>query len=204
MRRRITIARQMGSGGSYIAQLLAKRLGLKYIDREILALAAQHYGLDELHVEARAEKLSSFWEKNFRGLAFGPIETRYVPPPPVVVSDKQLFETQVEILKTIVEDCDCIVAGYAAAFVLPYHPGVFNVFCHAPLDVRIKRVMTIYNVKDERLARSMIEKADDMRGRYVAAMAGRDWTAATNYHLSIDTTYRPFEETADFIVEMLR
>jgi cytidylate kinase len=194
----------MGSGGSYIGRLLAERLGLKYIDREIFALAAQHYGLDKLDMDARVEKLSSFWEKNFSGLAFGPIETKYVPPPPTVVSDKQLFDTQVEILKAMVQDCDCIIAGYAAAFVLPYHSGVFNVFCHAPLDLRIKRVMTIYDVKDEREARSKIEKADDMRGRYVAAMAGRDWMAATNYHLSIDTGYCPFQETADFIVELLR
>jgi len=194
----------MGSGGSYVGQLLAERLGLKYIDREVLALAAQQYGLDELDMDARAEKLSSFWEKTFSGLAFGPIETRYVPPPPIVVSDKQLFDTQVEILKAMVQDCDCVIAGYAAAFVLPYHPGVFNVFCHAPLDSRIKRVMTIYDVKDEKQARSMIEKADDMRGRYVAAMAGRDWMAATNYHLSIDTSFSPFPETADFIVELLR
>src|SRR5690242_6239398 len=149
MRLRITIAREMGSGGSYIGQLLAKKLGLKYIDREILKLAAKQYDCDEQDVAARAEKLSSFWERNFSGFMLGQAEARYVPPRLLPISDRSLFETEVDILKAMVNECDCVIAGYAAAFVLPYHAGAFNMFCHAPLNHRIKRVMKIYQVNSE-------------------------------------------------------
>ena len=37
----ITIARQYGSGGREIGELLAKRLGYRYYDREILTIAAE-------------------------------------------------------------------------------------------------------------------------------------------------------------------
>ena len=59
----ITISRQMGAGGSYIGQLVAKRLGLKYIDREVLSLAAREFGCDEETVLARSERITSFWER---------------------------------------------------------------------------------------------------------------------------------------------
>ncbi len=52
----ITISRQIGAGGSYIGQIVAKRLGSKYIDREVLSLAAQEFGCDEETVAARAER----------------------------------------------------------------------------------------------------------------------------------------------------
>ena len=40
----ITIARQLGSGGSYIGWQVAKRLGYAYIDRLIMQQAAKELG----------------------------------------------------------------------------------------------------------------------------------------------------------------
>jgi cytidylate kinase len=204
MRLRITIARQMGSGGSSIGQLLAEKLNCKYIDREILRLTAEQHNCNEQDVVVRAEMLSSFWERNFSGLMLGHPEAKYTPLRPLPVSDRSLFDTQVEILKAMVEDCDCVIAGYAAAFVLPYHAGVFNIFCHAPLHHRIKRVKTVNQIKTEHEARLMIERADDARRKYVKSMIGKEWTDASNYHMTIDTSYHSFQETTDLILEFLR
>src|SRR6266403_3794685 len=71
IKKTITISRQMGSGGSYIGQVIAKKLGLKYVDREVLHLAAKEFGCDEETVEARSERISSFWERVLGGLSFG-------------------------------------------------------------------------------------------------------------------------------------
>ncbi len=43
----ITIARELGSGGSYIGKQVARRLGYAYIDREVLQQAARELGLEE-------------------------------------------------------------------------------------------------------------------------------------------------------------
>ena len=37
----ITISRQIGSGGAYVGQQLAKKLNIYYADREILGIAAE-------------------------------------------------------------------------------------------------------------------------------------------------------------------
>ena len=71
----ITISRQMGAGGSYLGQVIAKRLGLKYIDREVLHLAAQEFGCDEETIAARSERVTSFWERVLGGLAFGVMDS---------------------------------------------------------------------------------------------------------------------------------
>ena len=41
----ITISRQTGSGGTYIGFLAAKKLGFRYLDREILQQAAKELGV---------------------------------------------------------------------------------------------------------------------------------------------------------------
>ena len=202
MKTTITISRQMGAGGSYIGQIIAKRLGLKYVDREVLRLAAQEFGCDEETVAARSERISSFWERILGGLSMGPPDAHYNPPPLGNFSDRELFDKQTQILKRIANQNDCVVVGWAGVFMLPRHRGMFSVFCHAPKSFRVKRVMNIYDDLSEEKARSLIVESDRTREIYFNEMTGHDWTCAKNYCLSIDTSLQPFEECAELIVKL--
>jgi cytidylate kinase len=194
----------MGSGGSYIGQLIAAQLGLKYLDREVLHLAAQELGYDAHELAARAERVSSFWERFFKGLTLGPPETHYAPPPLRDISDRQLFEKQTEILRAIAKKSDCVIVGWGGCHVLPRHRRKLNIFCHAPLSFRIERVMKVYGVQTEEEARQMINESDEMRKRYILEMTGKDWICAENYHLSLDTSLLSFEENAELIIEFFK
>jgi cytidylate kinase len=198
----ITISRQMGAGGSYIGQLIARRLGLKYIDREVLHIAAKEFGCDEETIAARSERVTSFWERVLGGLSFGAPEAVYSPPPLGNFSDRELFEKQTQILKRIASQEDCVVVGWAGVFMLPRHRGMFSVFCHAPKSFRVKRIMNIYqDLADER-ARTLIAESDRTREIYFNEMTGHDWMCAKNYNLSIDTSLQPLEECADLIISL--
>ena len=206
MRTTITISRQLGCGGTYIGQLIATRLGLKYVDREVLHLAAEEFGCDTETVAAREERISSFWERILSGLTFGTPEAPYTPPPirSLAFSDRELFERQTEILKRIASRNDCVVIGWAGVHVLPRHPGMFSVFCHAPASFRIKRIMELYQVQTKEEARTMLEESDEMRKRYFEAMTGHDWACAENYHIAIDTSLFPIEDIAEMLIELLK
>jgi cytidylate kinase len=204
LRTTITIARQMGSGGSYLGQLIAARLGIKYIDREVIHLAAEEFGCDEETVAARSERVSSFWERILSGLTFGPPETTYAPPPLRTFSDKELFDKQIEIMRAIAKENDCVIVGWGSCHVLPPRRGKINIFCHAPISFRVKRVMEIYHSHSEEQARAMILGSDEMRKRYIFEMTGKDWACAENYHLSINTSLLTLPETAELIIEFLK
>ena len=198
----ITISRQMGAGGSYVGQVIAKRLGLKYIDREVLHLAAQEFGCDEETIAARSERVTSFWERVLGGLSFGTPEAAYNPPPLGNFSDLELFEKQTQILKQIASREDCVVVGWAGVFMLPRHRGRFTVFCHAPRSFRVKRIMQVYEGLSEEKARALIAESDRTREIYFNEMTGHDWMCAKNYNLSIDTSLQPLEEIANLIISL--
>jgi len=204
MKTTITISRQMGTGGSYIGQIIATRLGFKYVDREVLHLAAEEFGCEDEAVASRAERVSSFWERILGGLTFGTPDRHYNPPPVRTFSDKQLFEKQTDILRRIASKHNCIVIGWAGVYVLPRHPGMFNIFCHAPRSFRIKRVLDVYENSNPETARILIKESDEMRERYFAEMTGHDWTCASNYHLSIDTSLLPLEDIAEMIITIIK
>jgi cytidylate kinase len=198
----ITISRQMGTGGSYIGQLIATRLGLKYVDREVLHLAAEEFGCDEETVAAHSERVTSFWETMLGGLSFGAPDSRYNPPPLRTFSDRELFEKQKEILKRIAGQNDCVVVGWAGVFLLPRHRGMFTAFCHAPKSFRVKRMMSLYDGLTDEKARALITESDRTRELYFNEMTDHDWTCARNYNLSIDTSMMPMEEIADLIIRL--
>ena len=61
----ITIGRQLGSGGREIGQMLAKDLGIKYYDKELLTAAAKESGmaqeLSKIMTRSRPTVSSTLW-----------------------------------------------------------------------------------------------------------------------------------------------
>jgi len=194
----------MGSGGSYIGQVIASRLGIKYVDREVLHFAAKEFGCDEETIAARSERLSSFWERILKGLTLGIPESRYVPPPIRSFSDEELFEKQTEILKRIATKDDCVVIGWAGVHILAQHQGMFSMFCHAPTAFRIKRVMQIYDIASPEEARARIEESDEKRKRYFQVMTEHEWSCAADYHLAIDTSLLPLDQIAEMVINIVK
>ena len=203
MKTTITISRQLGSGGSYIGQLLAKRLQFKYVDREVLRLAAQEFGCKEEEVEARRERISSFWSRMLNSLTSGGPDGPYNPPPLQDFSDQELFAKQTEILKRIADRYDCVLIGWPGVGVLPRHPRLFSIFCHAPLSFRIRRALELGYAQTAEAACQTILNSDAMRQKYFLTMTGHEWSCAANFHLTLDTSVLPLNDLAELIIELL-
>jgi cytidylate kinase len=203
VRTTITIARKMGSGGSFVGQAIARHFGLKYIDREVLRLAAESLGVEEATVEASRERLTSFWGRFFGTLTLGAPDGTYTPPPVRTFTDEELFGKQVEALRVIAREQDCVIMGFGGAHVLAPHPRMINFYFHAPVRCRVRRVMELYDAADEEQARQMIRESDERRNRYFKQMTGRDWACADNYHLAIDTSLFPLPDLAERLIKFV-
>ena len=93
----ISISRQLGSGGAYIGQQLAKNLNVFYADREIIGQAAKQFSLLEEDLESLEEKISSFWKSGVESFALNALDT-YVPPQ-IIITDRTLFKAEKEIIE---------------------------------------------------------------------------------------------------------
>jgi Cytidylate kinase-like family len=99
----ITISRQMGSGGAYLGQRVANRLGFRYVDRDILKRATGYLRESEENLAFREERVSGFLENLLKGFIYGSPETAYVPPSIRPVYDVELFNTEAGIIESIAE-----------------------------------------------------------------------------------------------------
>ncbi len=199
----VTISRQFGSGGAYIGQSVAKRLGYEYIDREILRQAARYLGREEEALSGREERLTGFWESFFNAFAVGIPEAGYVPPPIRPVYDKDLFDAEAAIMNEMADRHNAVVVGRGGFHILKGRTGLANVFIHAPKEFRVKRAMDVYNIPAIEDAASLVEDMDRERGKFIRAMTGADWTDARNYHLSIDTGRVDFVSAEEMVLRLV-
>jgi CMP/dCMP kinase len=197
----ITISRQMGSGGSYIGRLVARRLGSRYLDKEILYEAARRLGTDERFLADRDQKSSGFLENFLRTLPYGTVPV-VIPPVGPPISDSELFSLECTIMKEIARGESSVIVGRGAFQVLKGVPGTVRIFMHAPLQFRANRIMQVQGLTDVHQAESKLRESDRQRSKFVWDMLHVRWADATNYHLCIDTSIMDFDSITHLICQL--
>lgn len=192
----ITIGREYGSGGRELGELLAKRLGIAYYDKEILSRAAQESGICEEVMEAHDEKgaLSGLLGATasiggaMSGVGFG----MQVP------MNQRIFQAQFDAITQLAQEGPCVFVGRCADYVLRGRPNVTHVFIYASLEHRVERIMRVEGV-DEDKARELIKKTDKQRRSYYNFYADGNWGLRSNYDLMLRTDGHSLEELVELI-----
>ncbi len=172
----ITIGRQYGSGGRFIAQELARELGIPFYDNDLLAKAAVESGIDEDVVKSYDEKKD--------GVFAGFIPSLYGYD---MTMGQKVFLAQFEAIRKIAEQGSAIIVGRCADYVLRDMDNVVNVFITSSLDDCVKRAVKYYNL-DEKRALEMIKKTNKKRASYYNFYTDRKWSHADNYDLCLNSS----------------
>jgi CMP/dCMP kinase len=198
----ISISRQLGSGGAYVGQQLASKLKLAYIDRDIINKAAQQLQVSEKQIESRDETRTPLW-RSILSSSSCINTTVYLPPSISEPSDKELYQTESEIIEQISKTFSAVIVGRAGSHILRNHPRHMSIFLHAALPFRVERIKKLYKL-DEAQARKFIETGDKARGIYLKAVTGLDWMNCRQYHLCIDTSVTNFDGVVKVILAYIQ
>ena len=192
----VTIARQYGSGGREIGEKLAKKLGVPFYDKDLLAMAAKESGYSEQIFEKADERVTN---SLLYSLLAGSHTLSYPPPPEtnLPMSDK-LFLIQSGIIKRVAQDGPCVIVGRCADYILRDFDDVLNVFVHADKMSRLERIVQKYGQSPEKSAET-IAKMDKRRASYYNFYTSRRWGDAGNYHLTLDSSALGIDNTVDLI-----
>lgn len=196
----ITIGRQYGSAGRQIGQQLAKELGIKCYDKEILAVAAKESGLCHELFESHDEKpTNSFlYSLVMDTYSMGYTSTGYVDMP----INHKVFLAQFDAIKKLAEQESCVIVGRCADYALEEYPGAVSVFIHAKLEDRIRRIKRIYDLTDDK-AKDIILKTDKKRASYYNYYSSKKWGDAKSYDFSIDSSLLGIDGSVEMIKKFI-
>mgnify|MGYP003314380943 CR=1 FL=1 len=191
----ITIARQYGSGGRTIGQMLAKELGVEYYDKDLIKKASEESGINMALFANADEKNKSIFsklkKKNYGGEVLSPSSKDFN-------SEENLFNYQAKIIRDLADKESCIIIGRAADYILKDRDDVISVFVHAPQWFLLEQAEKKISKHGKELEK-YIAKIDKDRAEYYKTHTGREWTDARNYDLCLDSSKLGFEKCVEEI-----
>lgn len=194
----ITVGRQFGSCGKEIGHALAKRFGITFYDKELIALASKESGLCQEFFEKADEKNSGNLLQAFAaGFTFGPFQYNDF------LSNDKLFQIQSDVIRKVADEHSCVIVGRCADYILRDNKRCINIFIHADLEKRVKTVMERQNITEQE-ARELVRKMDKTRPNYYNFYSDKEWGVASSYHLSVDSSLLGVEGTVDFIEQFVK
>lgn len=193
-----TIGREYGSGGYTVAKLLSERLGIKLYDKELLAQAAKNSGFCEEILENHDEKPTSSFLYSLVMDTYSGGNYSSAPFLDMPLNHK-VFLAQFDTIKKIAEQESCVIVGRCADYALASYPECMNIFVHAEMEDRMKRISRREDVTENK-AKDMIQKRDKQRASYYNYYTCKKWGDARSYDMTLNTSKIPLEKCVDLIL----
>jgi len=185
--RALTVAREFGSGGGRIANIVARRLGWKLLDQEIIGQIARVAHVDSNVVRHYDERVDSWLrrvnEEAIRGVALAAGR-------PLAEDDIFDAHTMADRSRNIIEEAyaagNCVIVGRGAQCILQHKQDAFHVFVYAPLRERIERLRKRLETGAD--VEQMLRSVDGQRAKYLHQQFGRHWCDPHLYDLMLRST----------------
>lgn len=180
----ICIGREYGSGGHEIGELLAKRTGYAFYDKEKLFEIAKMRGYEKEMQEYLDEQPV---DSLLYSIAMNFAEPKKKPYP-------------FKLIEELVEEGPCIIMGRCAGYLMRNREEAFSVFVHADMEIRIERVKERDHITSRMKAKRKIQDVDEKRSTFRKDYTGQEWGMSKNYDLSVSTTELSYEQAVDLIL----
>lgn len=197
----ITISRQFGTGGHEIGFELARRLGVKLLDKQILNEVARRTGAVEEAMQ-RLEARNPLWRDDFTNFYRTYMANAEYNGQEQDQTSHELFQAQADAIKRIADEESCVIIGRCGFDIFASHPNALKIFIHSPLDCRKRRIARRYDISEQDAA-AMIVDNDYSRELYTKTFTGRDWTDACNYDIALDVRKFGVNGAVDFLMKCI-
>jgi len=184
----ITVSRERGSRGSYLAKLLAQELNYQLIHREIINFIARDSGVRHRLIESLDERIRSEIELWMEGLLGG----KYL-------GERDYFLYLMRSVLAIAHHGESVIVGRGANYILGLKKG-FHIRVVAPLEKRIENLIK-YEHLNAKEAKKEIKLKDKERKDFIRTFFGKDIDDPASYDLILNSANFQMGDALDLILK---
>ncbi len=197
----ITISRQFGTGGHEIGVEIARRLGIKLIDRQILNEVARKFGVVEEAIE-KIQARNPLWRDDFTQFYRSYMAGAEYNGQEHDKTSRKLFDAQAEVIRQIASEESCVIIGRCGFHIFRNHPNCMKIFIHADDYCRRHRIAAKYDISEQDAA-AMIVDNDYSRELYTKNFTGSDWQDARNYDITLNVRKFGVNGAVDYLLQSI-
>lgn len=196
----VTISHAWGAGGESVGRAVAERMGYRYVNEEVITIAADKYGLEEA-VVADAERRRGFLERIAEDLSAPVMDSTGG----ILLSDVTTLSRRddmrrfiVEAIRDIADQGKAVIVAHAASIPLAGRDDLLRVFVTASDDVRVARLAEGTS-GDKSTAAKFMRDSDAARADYFQRFYQIKRELPTYYDLVVNMDTLGIDEAADII-----
>ena len=173
---------------------MAKKLGIKYYDKEIIGQIAEKSGFSTEYIQKNAELSPK------RGLFAYAFAGRDITGKSV---EDIVYEAQRQVILEIAEKESCVIIGRNADFILRDREDILNVFIHGNMPEKVQRICKLYHVTEAEAVKIMAD-TDKRRMTNYNFYTEQKWGKASNYTLSLNSSELGYDMCEKIIMDCVR
>lgn len=193
----ITISREFGSGGHTIGQCVAQKLGYDFYDEELIGKIVAETGFSEEFI-----KMAGEYATHTNSLLYSIAMSAMTGTGSAASNYNKVYAVQNKVIRDLAQKEYCVIVGRCADFILRERTDCLNVFIHADMASREKRVLERYGELKGKSIQQRLEEKDMKRKLYYGHYTGREWGIARNYHLALNSAELGMERCVRWISEL--
>ena len=190
-KRIITISREFGSGGRFIGEEVAKKLGIAYYDKNIISQIAEKSGLSPEYIQESAELSPK------KGLFAYALAGRDITGKSV---EDMVYEAQRKVILELADKEPFVIIGRNADYILKDRNDVLNVYIHGDMPEKMQRITRLYNVGEQEAVKMMAD-TDKRRMINYNFYTNQKWGKASNYTLCLNSSQLGYDRCEAIIIE---
>ena len=187
----ITLGREHGSGGHYIADIISKELGIKLYDKDSIEKEIASAGYSEEMIRKMDEKPVNFFASRRIGKYSNSIEVNVAERTFAMLREKAAAGESF------------VIIGRCGEQVLKDNPNMISVFICGDPEFKLARVMEKMGLDAEQ-AIDEIKSVDRSRKNYHNYYCNTKWGDARGYDMTIKSDVLGCEETAKMLIAYIR
>jgi cytidylate kinase len=179
----ITISREFGSEGGYIAEQAAQTLGYHLVDKTTMERVLIQYGFVEF--DKQYDAALGFWAR------FAQRTT-------------EMVAMLNRVICALARHGNVVIVGRGSFALLGGLADVINVRLQAPLPIRVARVMAKHDIADQERAEAIVKENDRLRATFISSYYNVRWDTASAFDLVINTDRVPLDVAAAWLVATVK
>jgi cytidylate kinase len=202
----VAISRTLGAGGEDLGSELAKQLGFRYVDGEIIDRAAAAAGVSTQTIaraEARKPLIARILENMAKNSA-GSMMAAGIPEPPMAIDDMPTYEQLiVDVIRETAVQGNVVIVAHGASIPLAGTPGLIRVMVTASAETRTQRVAAA-GTGDADRAKKAVSDSDRARADYFRRFYRVDHELPTHYDMVLNTDVVDIDHAAKALLALAK
>lgn len=197
MYRYVAIERQFCSGGQEVASILAKKLGYKLYDHEVLVETANRLELPAIYISDLEETASTNPLFNLSQTALGGLSKKKNMP-----LSEQIFHAEKQVILDVAKDQNCVFVGRCAGDILK-EEECLRVFIYADDSFRLQRARNKEKIPMEKVE-SELKRVDKRRSDFFTSHTGSKWGSKEFFPISLNSATLGVEACAEILAAAVK